>query len=99
MFYYIQAGGVCQWQYFFLGPNLFEGAILVAQKDLIPFLLPLLVLLTFVKVTWITLCLDRSTANKDGRYDEIEELQYGQMIPRDCNLNRVHQLILETISF
>lgn len=99
MLNYIQAEGVCQWEYFFSGPTLFEGAIPVPQNYFIPFLLPLPALLTFVKVAWITLWLDRAAANKDVHYDETEELWYGQMTPQDCNLSWAHQLVLETISF
>ena len=95
----IQAGGIRQQQYFFTGPALFAGAIPMAQKCFIPFLLPFPALLTFVKVSWITLWLDKRAANKDGRWDEVEELWYEQMTLQDCNLSWAHQLILETISF
>jgi len=47
----IQAGGIRQQQYFFTGPALFAGAIPMAQKCFIPFLLPFPALLTFVKVS------------------------------------------------
>lgn len=78
---------------------LFEGAILVPWNYLIPLLPPLPALLAFMKLVWITLQLGMGAVNKNGCYDEIEELWYGQKTPWDYNLSWAHLLILEKISF
>lgn len=84
---------------FFSRQNLFEGTILSAMK-------------LFNSPSSSTPCsanlyeagmnhlqLGMGAVNKNGHYNEIEELWYGQKTPWDYNLSWAHQFILETISF